>query len=135
MISPGGVRPARLGFVLRAIVYRAAPWWGFEAITRMVFAPLEPPKETKAAFSATARQFRPRGGNLPIIGDEELRRVAMPVLLIGGRDDRLLDMPGTEARLAAHLPRFERVLLPGMGHVVAGAGKRAITFLEREGEP
>ncbi len=132
LISPGGVRPARLSFVLRAIVYRAAPWWGFEAITRMVFAPLEPPAGTRDTFVSTARDFRPRGGNLPTVSDAELRRVGAPVLLIGGAQDRLLDMPGTEARLRSLLPRFDCVLVPGMGHVVVGAGERAVAFLDQD---
>ncbi|NJP88801.1 alpha/beta hydrolase [Nonomuraea sp. FMUSA5-5] len=76
------------------------------------------------------RHFRPRRGKVPVFADEELRRLAMPVLVIAGDRDSLLDSRDTERRLARTLPGADVRILPRTGHLLPPRTQEIMTFLE-----
>lgn len=73
-----------------------------------------------------ARGFGPRRGRLPVFSDEELGRLGMPVLVIAGERDGLLDSHGTRRRL----PRADVRVLPGVGHLLPPRTQPIMDFLE-----
>ncbi|MGR6918089.1 alpha/beta fold hydrolase [[Actinomadura] parvosata] len=76
------------------------------------------------------RHFRPRRGKVPVFADEELRRLTMPVLVIAGDRDSLLDSRDTERRLARAVPGADVRVLPRTGHLLPSQTQEIMTFLE-----
>lgn len=68
---------------------------------------------------------------LPLFSDGELQRLTMPVLMVAGERDVMLDAPGAAARLKALLPCAEIHLLEGIGHMVVSALEYAHPFLTK----
>jgi len=101
------------------------------AINRLVAGPGLPSPETLAFMEAVTGQVRPRTDASPLFSDEALRRLSMPVLLLGGERDAVRDCHAIAARLQRLVPRFESQLLPDAGHVLLGAAPQIAPFLER----
>jgi pimeloyl-ACP methyl ester carboxylesterase len=76
------------------------------------------------------RSFRPRRGRLPLFPDEDLRRLTMPLLVIAGERDNLLDSPGTRRRLSRTVPGADVRLLPDAGHLLPAQTTPIMNFLE-----
>jgi pimeloyl-ACP methyl ester carboxylesterase len=76
-----------------------------------------------------ARHFRPRRGKVPIFKDRDLNKLTMPVLLVVGGRDVLLDSKESAKRLrnAATNPTIR--LLPDAGHVIGGQEEVVEEFL------
>jgi pimeloyl-ACP methyl ester carboxylesterase len=132
LLAPGGVAPARLSFVVRAIPLSLLGRWGAEANTRIVFGgqPIHP--EALKFMNALLTHFRSRLDPEPIFTDEALQRLTMPVLLIAGDQDALLPSAQTAARLKQWVPNLTVQLLPGMGHVLHATAERVLPFLAAE---
>jgi pimeloyl-ACP methyl ester carboxylesterase len=128
LISPAGVIADRPSFVLRALLYQRLGDWGARQIARMVFAPRPAPAEVAAGVAFMARHFRARVGILSRFTDDELRRVAMPALLVGGEGDALRDERAIARRLSELLPRLQTVLVPDAGHALPSVDQ-ALPFL------
>lgn len=73
--------------------------------------------------------FKPRTGRLPIFGDERLRTVDIPVLVIAGDRDVLFDSARTAERARGGFTRGEVRLLPDVGHGVFGQTATIREFL------
>ena len=77
-----------------------------------------------------AKHFRYRRERVPQFGDEDLKRLTMPVLAILGSQDALLDSQGTKRRLEQFVPLASVHLLPGVGHVVRDRTDAVLAFLD-----
>lgn len=73
--------------------------------------------------------FNSRVGVLPIFSDEELQRLTMPTLLLGGSRDALRDMEKIAARLHRLLPHLTVTIIPGAGHALLNTTKVVLSFL------
>jgi pimeloyl-ACP methyl ester carboxylesterase len=60
-----------------------------------------------ALMTATAASFQNRYGELHL-----------PVAILAGRDDHLIDQNQQSAKLAAHIPQAELRIMPGLGHMI-----------------
>lgn len=78
--------------------------------------------------------FNPIVEGLPIFSDESLKRLDMPVLLVGGTEDDMLDMGTAAKRAEALIPGARVRLLEGVGHIITNAADYLIPFLV-EGSP
>jgi acetyl esterase/lipase len=78
------------------------------------------------------RHFRPRREVLPRFGDDALRRLPDPTLVIVGGRDRLLDSAGTRQRLDQAAPHVIVVSHPDVGHLVIGQTRPILDFLRAE---
>lgn len=133
LISPGGLAPAKLSFALKAAAMAPLGAWGRRRTVAMVFAPLPAPPAMAKLLAVSSGGYRARRDRLPILTDDELRAVRAPVLYLAGRDDRLLDTPASARRLRRFVPHAQVRVLPGVGHVVIGAGVECIAFLRGQG--
>jgi pimeloyl-ACP methyl ester carboxylesterase len=130
LLSPAGVTRDRLTFVLRAIPLLLLGQRGKRIISRIVAGgqPLDP--EALAFVDAMMAHVRPRTDPAPLFSDDELARLSMPVLLVGGDKDAIRDCRAIAARLHEHLPRLRAEILPGMGHVLVDLAALIAPFLE-----
>ncbi|WP_066371064.1 alpha/beta fold hydrolase [Herbidospora mongoliensis] len=76
------------------------------------------------------RDFKPRRDNLPIYPDSDLARLSMPMLVIAGDRDALINGPQTARRVRAIIPKADMRLLPGVGHLITGQTATIGAFLD-----
>ena len=70
--------------------------------------------------------------SLPILTDEQLRQLTMPVLFLGGDQDVIIDAEKSAQRLLILVPRAEIHIIPNCGHAVFNALDFIIPFLAKE---
>jgi pimeloyl-ACP methyl ester carboxylesterase len=113
---PGGIGRQRFGrmalFFLGQLLGRKQP---------------EPTSAPERYLRMVFRHFRPRL-LMPIFPDARLRQLTMPLLVIVGDRDELLDSRATRRRLAA-TTNATVVMLPGAGHMLPDQTERIGGFL------
>lgn len=77
------------------------------------------------------RHYRQRTDRLARFGDDALRRLAMPVLLIVGARDPMLDSAETRRRLESTVANLEVLQLADVGHMVIDQTAPILEFLQR----
>jgi pimeloyl-ACP methyl ester carboxylesterase len=132
LITPGGVIPDQMSFVLRALCYSLFGRWGVKGMVRMLFADQQVSEGVEAMITLQMRHFRTRMGILPIFSEEQLQRLRMPTLLLGGTKDALRDIEKIAARLRTSVPQLDVVILPGVGHAVVNTAESILPFLSPE---
>lgn len=129
LLCPGGIGRARAGFKWKALFLIMLGPWG----KRMAIASIGRGRKTSPAAMAYMKLMvdtvRPRTETLPVLTDEQLRSLAMPVLLIVGGKDAILDSAESVRRLRAAVPGARIVELPDAGHVLVGQGPAILEFL------
>lgn len=129
LLAPGGLTPARLGFLVRAIAYRAAGRRGTSALMRYVLGDEEMPQDALDYLSLIFTGFRFRTEPLPPVSDADLRGLGMPTLLVVGGRDGVLDSAKTVERFRRSGAGVEVHLLPGAGHALVGVAPLVLPFL------
>jgi pimeloyl-ACP methyl ester carboxylesterase len=81
-----------------------------------------------------SKNFSPYMGTVPVLSDEELRRIGGRVLLIAGEKDVLIHAKKTTERARKLLDGATVILLDGAGHGLINQKKRILPFLT-EGLP
>ena len=129
LLAPGGVVPARMSFILRAIPLAMMGRRGAEAINRITFGNQPIDREAVMFMDEIMTHFKPRIGAQAMFTDEELRRLTMLVLLIVGERDALYPSQKTVARLQNLLPQLTVDLRPDAGHVLVNLARQITPFL------
>jgi pimeloyl-ACP methyl ester carboxylesterase len=77
------------------------------------------------------KHFRQNLAKVSRFGDEQLRALVMPVLLIVGARDAMLASAETRRRLEAHVAGVEVRWLENVGHAVVGQTAPILEFLRK----
>jgi pimeloyl-ACP methyl ester carboxylesterase len=134
LMCPGGIIPDRLSFVLRAVLYSFSGRWGIRQMMRLLYAEQPVPEGVEEITALLMKHFKARVGVLPIFSDEELQRLTMPTLLLGGSRDALRDMTKIAARLRNLLPNLGVTIIQGAGHALLNTTPYILPFLQFEHE-
>jgi len=129
VLSPGGVVPDKLSFVVRALPLLFLGRWGIGRINRMVLGGQSVPADVEEAMTVLMTHFKPRVGALPIFSDRELRQLSMPVQLVMGERDPLRDAEKITARMKALVPHLTTTIIPEAGHALVRARTYVLPFL------
>lgn len=129
LLTPGGVVPDKGSFLIKAIGLSLLGKWGARQMVRLIYGSQPIPDGVEKIMSTVTSNFKPRVGVLPIFTDEELRRLTMPTLLLGGDQDTLRDLNKIAARLRPFVPRLEVTIIPGAGHALMNTTGRVVAFL------
>ncbi len=129
LISPGGIIPDRLGFVVKVLPLSLMGRWGARRVNRILFADQKISPEVEELLILISRFFKPRIGVLPIFSDEELHRLKMPVLLIMGDRDALRDGKKISARLHRFVISLRTTFVPGGGHALLSTSNLVLPFI------
>lgn len=76
--------------------------------------------------------FNPIAEELPGYSDKEVEKLTMPLLMVAGTEDDLIDQPATAAFLKLHAPQAEVHLLEHTGHMIQNAYSFILPFLEAQ---
>ncbi|HEX3051624.1 MAG TPA: alpha/beta hydrolase [Aggregatilineaceae bacterium] len=129
LLCPGGVVPDRKSFVFRAIFLALLGKSGMRRLVQQLYGDQPIPDGVTDVISVILRNFKSRIGTVPVFSDDELRRLTMPTLLIGGTKDIVRDHAQIAARLQSLLPTVQVVTVPGAGHVLSGTPAHVVPFL------
>jgi pimeloyl-ACP methyl ester carboxylesterase len=133
LLCPAGIGRQK-NFLLKAAPLFLLGPWGVRRVREMIFGRLqgEPPAALRPFIELLrliGRVIRPRIVKIPRLTDVELARLSMPILVIVGGRDVLLDSEDTRRRLARWAPHAEVVFVPDGRHVVPGQTGRILAFL------
>jgi pimeloyl-ACP methyl ester carboxylesterase len=131
LLAPGGVMPTRRSFITKAIFFSMLGRRGGERINRMVVGKQAIHPEAVKFMNAIMTHFKARIEKEYIFTAEELKRLGMPVMLLGGVDDALFPMKGVVNRLQQLVPGLTADLIPGMGHALVNMSERVMPFLAK----
>jgi pimeloyl-ACP methyl ester carboxylesterase len=133
LLCPGGIGRQKYGWLPKVILLRPFGRWGMRKSLESV-AGLKTPdaREILDYMALINREFRPRKG-LPVFPDDTLARLTMPVLVIVGERDAMLDSRDTVRRVRRSVPHAITHLLPGVGHSIVGETATVLAFLHDEG--
>ncbi|GIJ48260.1 Ndr family protein [Virgisporangium aliadipatigenens] len=130
LLCPGGIGRQKYGWLLPALLLRPFGEWGMRRQLALVAGVRGAAMRPVADYmSLIFRHFKPRTERLPIFPDATLATLTVPVLVIAGERDAMLDSRETLRRVAAAVPHAETVLLPGVAHAVLGQASRIHVFL------
>jgi pimeloyl-ACP methyl ester carboxylesterase len=129
LLTPAGIVPVRLSFLLRVIPLMFFGRNGAEAINRITFGPQPVSDEAVAYMNVIMTNFKARTGSMTMYSDKELKHLIMPVLFIGGARDPIHNTPAVARRLQKLLPQLTSVILPEAGHVLINTTGRTAPFL------
>ena len=137
LLCPSGVGRQRRGFLLKVLPLLLLGWWGRRKAMSLVAGP--PPSDPTPAQVAIGRfsalifaHFRPRRGRVPLFTDDALRGLGMPVMLIVGGRDPLLDSAESRRRIETLVSNATVRLLPDAGHILREQSSAIIEFLAKE---
>lgn len=129
LLCPGGVVPDRTSFYIRFLPLLLLGRWGVKRANRMLFGDQPVPEEADEYLMLTMTHYKPRTGVVPVFSDEELRRLTMPVMLLGGTRDAIRDAERIAARMERLVPHLTVVTIPGAGHVLLNTRDQIVPFL------
>lgn len=129
LLCPSGFAPARASFLPKIIVLSLLGDLGMRRIEDMLFGDVRRTPEVSDYFRSMAKGFIPRQGVPPLFTDEEISRLGMPLTLMVGDRDVLIDAPRTIARVRALLPQACTQSLKGVGHAVTGVSEQIVRAL------
>jgi pimeloyl-ACP methyl ester carboxylesterase len=132
LMCPGGVVPDQMGFFVKLMFWAMLGRRGLDRVARLMYGHQPYPPEAVEVMDLMMRHFKSRVGKLPIFTDEELRRLTMPTLLIGGDEDGMRDVDKIAARLGSLLPRLKVIVVPGAGHALLNTSAKIVPFLEAD---
>ncbi len=129
LLCPGGVVATRISFLFKAMPLSLMSEWGARRVTRMMYGDEPFPSEVEDIVVQVMKNFKPRIEKPYIFSNEELARLTMPVLLIGGTKDVIFNIDQIAKRLSSLLPALTVQILPGAGHALIDTVDQVMTFL------
>jgi len=131
LLCPGGVGRQKAAFLFRAMFLMFFGEWGRKRALSLALGAArgDANPQAEAYMLSIFREFRPRRDRLPVFSDERLRQLSMPVLLVVGARDAMLDSRETMARMKRTAPKLTVHALPETGHLIIGQTETIAAFL------
>lgn len=130
LLCPGGVGRQKVGVLLKALLYKPFGQWGLRrSIKAVAGVDARAMPEIAEYLTLMFTHFLPRRDRLPVFPDEALRKLTMPVLVIVGAHDAMLDSHGTARRISHTVPHATVTVLPDVAHSIIGQTQPILDFL------
>jgi pimeloyl-ACP methyl ester carboxylesterase len=129
LLAPAGIVPLKKGGIAKMMVLSFVGKWGQDRIIDMLFQGKEVTHGFREYFDLIGRHFKYRTGNPPLFTDEELASVKLPIVVIVGKKDMLIDAQKTCERLARHLSDCRSLILDQAGHALIQLGSTICELL------
>lgn len=131
LVCPGGIGRQKTGFIFKLIALSALGAWGRKKAFALVAGIGGEAAAAGQGLADIFRHFKPRTDVLPVFSDAQLAGLPMPVMLVVGGRDVMLDSDASRRRVQAALPAAEIRYLPEVGHVILGQTGPILDFLRR----
>ncbi len=131
LLCPAGIGKQKVMFLVQSIFYFMQGEKGMKKLMKKVSGGEDLPQEILDYQVLIGKHFNYRREVIPIFSDEEVKRLTMPVLLLVGEDDIMLDSKSTADRLKSLLPHAQINLLKGRGHTIVYFGEDIRKFLAK----
>jgi pimeloyl-ACP methyl ester carboxylesterase len=130
LISPAGVGAQKRSVLLKLGVLRLFGTRGLSRSLALVSGRRDPlPKPMIDALLVVWQTFRPRMGRIPRFSDAQLSGLAMPLQVIVGADDAMLNSFETRERFARCARHARVAYLEGAGHILPPQTTAVAAFL------
>lgn len=130
LLCPGGVGRQKVGFLVKVLLYKPFGQWGLRrSIKAVAGVDARATPEIAEYLTLMFTHFLPRRDRLPVFPDEALRKLTMPVLVIVGAHDAMLDSHGTAKRINHTVPHATVTVLPDVAHSIIGQTQPILDFL------
>lgn len=133
VLCPGGIVRAK-NILLKALPFLLLGKWGAQKVREMIIG--RTPANASKAHQAFAdfialifEHLRPRTERHPILRDDQLQRLEMPVMVILGGKDAIFDSAAIKQRVERTLPHAEIRYLAEAGHFIPGQTAPILEFL------
>lgn len=103
--------------------------WGFKKLNKLVYNNLEIEEKVLEFASLIKKYYKPRTDVLPILQDDSLQKIKVPIFYIGGENDCFYDSQKTASRLNSNLENVYCVVLEKTGHVLINQVDKILQFL------
>jgi len=131
LISPSGIGRQRRLVLLKIGLLRLCGTWGLMKSLGLVSGRTGAlPKPVIDALLVVFRHFRPRMGRIPRCTDADLASLSMPVQVVVGSDDVLLDSRETRERVEEHVCAASVIYVRHAGHLLPPQTARVSEFLK-----
>ncbi|WP_194835342.1 alpha/beta fold hydrolase [Nocardia sp. XZ_19_369] len=130
LLCPGGIGAQKMGWLPKALFLSLFGHRGVRRTARTMTG-LDVPltEETLDEIVLTFTQFKPRTERLPIFSDDALRGLTMPMLVLVGDRDVMIDSAATAERVRRCVPNATVRVLPDVGHAILGQTEAVADFL------
>jgi pimeloyl-ACP methyl ester carboxylesterase len=129
LITPCGIIPIKKYFACRDRLYMKMGKWGARKINRILFGNLPVPADVINYMDLVMSNIRSRNASMLVFSDEELKRLTMPTLLLGGLKDPIQNIVKVVARMNKLLPCLTAKTYAKGGHILPYSTKEIIAFL------
>ncbi|MCG8541354.1 MAG: alpha/beta hydrolase [Clostridia bacterium] len=129
LLATSGITPAKLSFLFKAAPLMLLGEKGINILNKIVYGKEAVPEQVLKFCNLIMKHYNPRMGSLPVFTDQELSRLTMPTLYIGGEDDALLPSKKIADRIDKLLPQSNTMVLQNTGHVLINVVDYVISFL------
>lgn len=130
LLAPSGIIPPKQTFIDQTADI-ASNSGSAEATGNAVIGGAAVPKEVLEFMAMVMENFNPITGALPVLTDEQMRALTMPLLFIAGTNDVTMDATQAAQRLSRLVPHTQVSLTEG-AHVITSVADTVIPFLSRE---
>ena len=129
LLSPSGIGRRKKLFMLKAGVMLLFGKRGIEKALAAAVGKVPLATPMAQYVQLIFQNFRPRREAPPLRSDEELRALSVPIQVIVGMNDAMLDAGHTRDRVRRLVPRAELTCLEGTGHMLPPQTSRVGEFL------
>jgi pimeloyl-ACP methyl ester carboxylesterase len=130
VLTPAGIIPARFSFLFRAICLCILGPAGLRSINRLTFNSDSIQEDTAKFMDTIMTHFIVRLGRIHTFTDSELKRLNMPILLLGGKQDVVQNVEKIARRMSQFAPNLDIKIYPHKGHVLTNVTDDIISFLK-----
>lgn len=132
LLTPGGIVPTKKSFLFKSILYVLQGKRGVRKLNRYVAGshPIHP--DAMKFMNLIMTHFKARIDSEYLFTDDELKRLTMPMLLIGGTDDVIRSNEAIVRRLANLVPQLQSNIIPGQGHILVNMAGEVMPFVRRD---
>lgn len=128
LLTPAGIVPTKSSFIFKAIFYSLLGKNGATKLNHFVFGKQKIDPTALEFMNLVMTHFKSRIEKEYIFSDQELSRLTMPILLLGGTEDVIRSVPAIAERFKKVRTNLQEVIVPGMGHVALGVAGQIVTF-------
>jgi len=131
LISPSGIGQQNRVLLMKVGVLRLCGTWGLLKSLRLVSGRTAIlPKPMVDALVVVFRNFRPRMQRIPRFTNADLASLSMPVQVVVGTDDALLNSEETRDRVERCVPHARVMSLEKVGHILPPQTAAVAEFLK-----